>query len=40
MLVTELDISEEAIERFLADDDGEPVVLVNLVRIRPGGESA
>ena len=40
MRVTELDISEEAIERFLAEDDGEPVVLVNLVRLRPGGEDA
>ena len=33
MSLTELDISEEAIERFLAADDGEPVVLVNLVRM-------
>lgn len=35
-----LDISEEALERFLADDDGEPVVLVNLVRLRPGADAA
>ena len=40
MSLTELDISDEAIERFLASDDGEPVVLVNLVRLRPGGEDA
>ena len=40
MSLTELDISEEAIERFLAADDGEPVVLVNLVRLRRGGENA
>jgi uncharacterized protein (DUF1330 family) len=40
MRVTELDISEQAIEDFLAGDDGEPVVLVNLVRIRSGGEDA
>lgn len=40
MRVTELDIPEEAIERFLAEDDGEPVVLVNLVRLRAGGEDA
>jgi uncharacterized protein (DUF1330 family) len=35
-----LDITEEALERFLADDDGEPVVLVNLVRLRPDADAA
>jgi uncharacterized protein (DUF1330 family) len=34
-----LDISADALERFLEADDG-PVVLVNLVRLRPGGEDA
>jgi len=35
-----LDISEEALDRFLAGDDGQPVVLVNLVRLRPGADAA
>ncbi len=34
-----LDITPEALERFLAGGDG-PVVLVNLVRLRPGGADA
>jgi uncharacterized protein (DUF1330 family) len=35
-----LDITEEALDRFLADDDGKPIVLVNLVRLRPEADSA
>jgi uncharacterized protein (DUF1330 family) len=35
-----LDISPQALERFLAEDDGAPVVLVNLVRLRPDGADA
>jgi uncharacterized protein (DUF1330 family) len=35
-----LDIDDEALERLLAADDGQPIVLVNLVRRRPGGEAA
>ncbi len=35
-----LDIGDEALERLLADDDGRPIVLVNLVRRRPDGEQA
>lgn len=34
-----LDITPEALERFLAGGEG-PVVLVNLVRVQPGGEEA
>jgi uncharacterized protein (DUF1330 family) len=34
-----LDIEPEPLARFLEGDEG-PVVLVNLVRLRPGGESA
>jgi uncharacterized protein (DUF1330 family) len=34
-----LDITEEAIEKFLENDQG-PVVLVNLVRLKEGGEEA
>ena len=34
-----LDITADALEHFLEADDG-PVVLVNLVRLRPGGEDA
>jgi uncharacterized protein (DUF1330 family) len=34
-----LDITPDVLERFLEDDDG-PVVLVNLVRLRLGGEEA
>ena len=34
-----LDITPGALDRFLAGGDG-PVVLVNLVRLRPGGEEA
>ena len=35
--MSELDISEAALERFLAEDDGATVVLVNLVRLHPDG---
>jgi uncharacterized protein (DUF1330 family) len=35
-----LDVDADALARFLAEDDGEPVVLVNLVRVRAGGEAA
>jgi uncharacterized protein (DUF1330 family) len=38
--MSRLDISPEALERFLAQDDGAPVVLVNLVRLRPDGADA
>jgi uncharacterized protein (DUF1330 family) len=38
--VSSLDITEDALERFLAEDDGGSVVLVNLVRLRPDGASA
>jgi uncharacterized protein (DUF1330 family) len=34
-----LDITPEALDRFLEGDDG-PVVLVNLIRLRDGGEDA
>jgi uncharacterized protein (DUF1330 family) len=34
-----LDISAEALERFLDAGEG-PVVLVNLIRLKPGGEEA
>jgi uncharacterized protein (DUF1330 family) len=34
-----LDITPDTLERFLEAGDG-PVVLVNLVRLRPGGEDA
>lgn len=34
-----LDVTPEALERFVAGGDG-PVVLVNLVRLRPGGSAA
>ena len=34
-----LDITPEALQRFLEGGNG-PVVLVNLVRLRPGGEDA
>jgi len=34
-----LDVTPEALERFLAGGDG-PVVLVNLVRLRDGGADA
>ena len=34
-----LDVTPHALERFLSDESG-PVVLVNLVRLRPGGENA
>jgi uncharacterized protein (DUF1330 family) len=34
-----LDITPDSLERFLEAGDG-PVVLVNLVRLRPGGEDA
>lgn len=36
---TGLDITGDAVERFLAGPEG-PVTLVNLVRLRPGGEEA
>jgi uncharacterized protein (DUF1330 family) len=35
-----LDITPDALERFLAEGGRGPVVLVNLVRLRPGGEAA
>ena len=35
-----LDIGDQALARLLANDDGRPIVLVNLVRRRPGGEEA
>ena len=38
--MSELDISEAALERFLAEDDSAAVVLVNLVRLRPDGADA
>jgi uncharacterized protein (DUF1330 family) len=38
--VSGLDITPDALERFLATDDGLPVVLVNLVRLRAGGQDA
>ena len=34
-----LDITPEALERFLAAGEG-PVVLVNLLKLKPGGEEA
>jgi uncharacterized protein (DUF1330 family) len=34
-----LDVEPEPLARFLEGDEG-PVVLVNLVRLRPGGEAA
>jgi uncharacterized protein (DUF1330 family) len=34
-----LDITEEAIAQFLEGEPG-PVVLVNLIRLKPGGEDA
>jgi uncharacterized protein (DUF1330 family) len=37
---SELDIGDEALERLLASDDGGPLVLVNLVRLRPDGREA
>lgn len=40
MRLSGLDITEEALERFLADDDGDPIVLVNMVRLRPDGADA
>ncbi len=38
--MSELDISEAALQRFLAEDDGAATVLVNLVRLRPDGADA
>jgi uncharacterized protein (DUF1330 family) len=35
-----LDITDEALAAFLAEDDGEPVTLVNLVRVQPDGAEA
>jgi uncharacterized protein (DUF1330 family) len=35
-----LDITAEALEAFIAGGDDGPVVLVNLVRVRPGREEA
>lgn len=35
-----LDIDDEALARLLAGDDGRPIVLVNLVRRRAGGEES
>lgn len=40
MIDERLDVEAEALARFLAEDDGEPIVLVNLVRLRAGGEEA
>lgn len=34
-----LDVTPEALDRFLAGGEG-PVVLVNLVRLQPGGDDA
>ena len=33
----DIDPSPEALERFLADDDGRPVTMLNLLRFVPGG---
>jgi uncharacterized protein (DUF1330 family) len=38
--MSRLDISEAALERFLEEDDGAAVVLVNLVRLRRDGADA
>jgi uncharacterized protein (DUF1330 family) len=38
--MSRLDITDETLDRFLAEDDGAPVVLVNLVRLRPDGAAA
>jgi uncharacterized protein (DUF1330 family) len=35
-----LDITPDALERFLGEGGEGPIVLVNLVRLRPGGEKA
>jgi uncharacterized protein (DUF1330 family) len=33
----DIDPSPEALERYLAEDDGQPVAMLNLLRFKPGG---
>jgi uncharacterized protein (DUF1330 family) len=36
---SDIDPSPEALDRYLAEDDGRPVTMLNLLRLKPGGKA-